>query len=750
MHPLETYLRDLDEIRSTGGGLPEKSYYGPLENLLNEVGKKLEPKPTVRCVSQVVDTGAGSPDFGLYTANQFQKSKDREPIPGVRPDRGVIEVKALKNNAWFTAEGEQVTRYWGHYNQVLVTNYRDFLLIGRDRDGNPVRHESFRLAETEHAFWDGAAQPRQTATEKGVRFIEYLRRAMLHEADVTDPQVLAWYLASYAREAKARIDAVKELPGLTALRKALEESLGLKFQGEEGESFFRATLVQTLFYGIFSSWVLWARGRSPEDHARFNWHEAAWYLHVPMIARLFHEIAEPTALRETGIVELLNWTGMVLNRVAPNQFFRKFEEEHAVLYFYEPFLKAYDPDLRKKYGVWYTPPEIVKYQVARVDTVLREELGVPDGLADPIVYVLDPCCGTGAYVVEVLRKIHETLQKKGANALTAQRLKETLKRIYGFEILPAPLSDNERARVYLTNALTGWELAEKPEIAFPEFQAEREASDTVKCQAPILVVLGNPPYNAFAGISPAEEEGLVEDYKGVYWIEKVSKRKTKKTAPLKRIRRYRLSDAESEGGWGVKKFNLDELYVRFFRIAERRIVKTGRGVVSYISSFSYLGAPSFALMRRRLLEEFDRVWIDCMNGDSRETGKLTPCGKPDPSVFSTEQNREGIRVGTAVCLMVRKQDGARKPAVLFRHFWGVNKRAELLHSLKATHPDSGYRTAAPQKGNRYSFRPSTVSEQYLNWPTLPDVGSLKPISGYKENRGFAMIDDDKNAVQERA
>ena len=93
MHPLEAYLTELREIRSTGGAGPEKSYYGALENLLNEVGRTL--KPRVRCVSQVVDTGAGSPDFGLYTADQFQKSKDAEPLPDQLPERGVIEVKAI-------------------------------------------------------------------------------------------------------------------------------------------------------------------------------------------------------------------------------------------------------------------------------------------------------------------------------------------------------------------------------------------------------------------------------------------------------------------------------------------------------------------------------------------------------------------------------------------------------------------------------------------------------------------------------
>ena len=100
-------------------------------------------------------------------------------------------------------------------------------------------------------------------------------------------------------------------------------------------------------------------------------------------------------------------------------FFESFEQHHAVQYFYEPFLEAYDPELRKQLGVWYTPPEIVQYMVARVDRVLREELGVEDGLADPRVYVLDPCCGTGAFLVDVLDKIAQTLRDKGGDALVA-------------------------------------------------------------------------------------------------------------------------------------------------------------------------------------------------------------------------------------------------------------------------------------------------------------------------------------------
>ena len=527
MNPVENYFQELCDIRSTGAGQPETSYYTALERLLDEIGKTLKPK--VRAIMLLKNTGDGSPDFGLYTNNQFQKG-EHKPLEGQHPERGVIEVKSLKDDSWVTADGKQVTKYWGRYGQVLVTNYRDFVFVGQDAEGKPVKLERYTIAGSEANFWAQAHHPKRAAEQHGERLTEYLKRVMLNAAPLNDPEILAWFLASYAREARARIESVSDLPGLDALRKGLEEALGMKFEGDDGEHFFRATLIQTLFYGIFSSWVLWARNHSTKT--KFNWHEAAWNLHVPMIAGLFDQIATPQKLKPLKIDEVLDWTGAALNRVDQSKFFQKFEEEHAVQYFYEPFLKAYDPELRKELGVWYTPPEIVKYQVARVDTALREELDIADGLADPNVYVLDPCCGTGAYLVEVLRKIHETLKANGNDALTAQRLKKAaIGRVFGFEILPAPFvishlqlglllrtlaapfSDTKNVRVsILPNALTGWEPPKKPKdkLPYPELQEEKDAADKVKRETPILVILGNPPYNAFAGTSPEEEEGLVE------------------------------------------------------------------------------------------------------------------------------------------------------------------------------------------------------------------------------------------------
>ncbi len=740
MVPLETYLQELRVIRSSGATVEETAYYPALANLLTEVGKKVKPK--VRCIMGLKDLGVGFPDGGLFTEEQFDKKPSLKPLPGQLPARGVIEVKPAKDDAWVTAEGEQVSRYWGKYRQVLVTNYRDFVLVSQDAEGRPAKLESFRLADSEKAFWTATAQARSLAEKVSKRFEEFLLRVMRHAALLAAPEDAAWFLASYAREAKARIEGV-ELPALATVRTALEEALGLKFEGEKGEHFFRSSLVQTLFYGVFSAWVLWAKQNPPTSKARFDWYTTARYLRVPMISKLFHLVADPQELEALRLTEVLDLAGQVLNRVDRSSFFDRFQESRAVQYFYEPFLEAFDPELRKELGVWYTPPEIVKYMVERVDTVLRQQLSLPLGLADKNVYVLDPCCGTGSYLVEVLDRIHRTLKGPGEDALIASDLKEAAqKRVFGFEILPAPFvvshlqlglllqnlgaplseKSHERVGVYLTNALTGWEPPKgaKKQLVFPELEEERQAADHVKRDVPILVILGNPPYNAFAGVSPAEEEGLVGPYK------------------------------EGLQGWGITKNYLDDLYVRFFRLAERRIAeKTGKGVVCYISNFSYLGDPSFVIMRQRYLREFDRLWFDCMNGDSRETGKLTPDGKPDPSVFSTEYNRQGIRVGTAIGLMVRAHRPGGKSTVRFRHFWGVTKRADLLRSLDDDQLDRQYELASPERDNHFSFRPSRVSEAYRTWPTVADLSGIQPMLGLNENRAGALQDTDRRRLEER-
>src|SRR5690606_38814333 len=354
------------------------------------------------------------------------------------PERGVIELKPVDDDAWLTADTKQVTGYFAAYRLVIVTNLRDFLIIGEGPNGQPEKRETVRLAKDATSLWEPVSTPPKSAQQVGHAFGEYLKRALTQSVALREPKDLAWFLASYARDALQRVEAKSELPGLASIKTALEDALGMKFEGEKGEHFFRSTLVQTLFYGVFSSWVLWAQ-QTPPPTKRFEWRQAIWHLHVPFVSALFQQLASPKQLQPLGLVELLDWTEATLNRVVKEEFLQKFNDADAVQFFYEPFLEAFDPELRKQLGVWYTPSEVVTYMVARVDKALKDDLGVADGLAAENVYVLDPCCGTGAYVTAVLKRIDRTLDEKGLGGLKGQMVKKAaLERVLGFEILPAP------------------------------------------------------------------------------------------------------------------------------------------------------------------------------------------------------------------------------------------------------------------------------------------------------------------------
>ncbi len=455
--------------------------------------------------------------------------------------------------------------------------------------------------------------------------------------------------------------------------------------------------------------------------------------------------------------------------------------------------------------------------VARVDHLLRTQLQQPLGLASPAVRILDPCCGTGAYLTAVLHRIHRTLLENAGDdtALVPSSLRTAaLTRVFGFEIMPAPfvishlqiaslletagapLTDQHRAGVYLTNALTGWVPERHPQsVIFEEFRREREDSEHIKQQGTILVILGNPPYNGYAGIAQIEEE---RDLTTAY--------------------REQIPGLPAPQGQG-----LNDLYIRFFRIAERRIVGDanvhgndgGCGIVCLISNNNWLDGLSHVSMRKKYIDTFQSIYIDNLNGDKYRTGKTTPEGKPDPSAFSTPQNREGIQVGTAIATLVRTSampipkrpvalkghgfsraasapnmdaalaaegmmiaeeldpegDGgfnprikpteptralapegisspaAPMPQINLRDLWGTNKLAQLAReSRREAEPAYSPLTPAPALGSPFAHRAHSAA--YTSWPRLPE---LFPISfpGIKTSRDTLLVDIDRNCLDNR-
>ena len=321
---VEDYFDDLRRIRASGAATGELSYYPPLNNLLNAVGGSLRPR--VHCVSQLAQQGAGHPDFGLYAARQVSKGR---PKQGQTPDGGVVEVKAASDDAWLTAESAQVSRYWQRYRLVLVTNTRDFVLLGEDSQGNPARLETFQLAGSAGDFEERLQRPRSFANAVGPALAEYLGRALSHRAALAEPRDLARLLASYARDGLARVEASGDASSLNAVRSALEEALGVRFEGERGAAFFRSTLVQTLFYGVFSAWVLWSR-QTLAPAGPFDWRTSVWHLRAPIMQALFQQVTSPAQLQSLDLVEVLDWTAAALDRVDRDAFFARFNEGEAV------------------------------------------------------------------------------------------------------------------------------------------------------------------------------------------------------------------------------------------------------------------------------------------------------------------------------------------------------------------------------------------------------------------------------------
>ena len=769
-HPVADYLNELYMI--SGIGVPETSGYPALSKLLNAVGDELKPK--ISAVIHPSNNGAGIPDGGLFSAKELKKhGPDSPALFQLKPERGVIEVKPLDKDLSSFESSPQVRGYLEHYGQILLTNYRSFALWSW-QGGKAVAGERYSIAGSEKDFWDKVivfrSNPKHPENE---RLWQFLRRALLSRARISTPQDLAAFLASYAREARARIEGAP-MGTLAPVKQALSDALGVRFEGDKGIHFFQSTLIQTLFYGIFSAWVLWHE-EEPARNERFKWKSAVDHLGLPILRSLFHQVAYPGTIRALDLEEVLDWTEDCLARVDRASFFARYDMGEAVQYFYEPFLAEFDPELRKDFGVWYTPPEIVKYMVGSVDKALRDNFGLADGLADPSVIVLDPCCGTGAYLVETLRLIHKRLKDGYGEAQAALKIREVAKqRLYGFELLPAPYvvshlqidlmltrwgaaldhDRDERAGVFLTNALTGWVPIKSPkDLPFSEFAEERDAADHVKQQQQILVIIGNPPYDGYAGMAVEEERNLSEAYRFT------------KAAPA----------PQGQG--------LNDLYIRFFRMAERRItegvpqsdeLKPGpprddaQGIVCYISNYSWLDGLSHTGMRERLMEVFDAITIDCLNGDKYKTGKKTPEGDPDPSVFSTEKNPAGIQVGTAIALLERRpakrsplrravSDGNRQhnPAeganyqpraeLSFRHWWGKEKRAELSESLEKPRLPQPLKPALKLG---LPFIPVGVCAEYSSWSVLTD---LLPASfaGVKTSRDDAVIDTDIEILKSR-
>lgn len=412
------------------------------------------------------------------------------------------------------------------------------------------------------------------------------------------------------------------------------------------------------------------------------------------------------------------------------------------LYFYEDFLASYDPELRRNAGVYYTPLEVVRAQVRLVDNLLVNRLRKPLGFADPGVITLDPAVGTGTYLLAVIEHALarvETAQGTGAVPSQAVAL---AKNLYGFELMVGAYAVSElrisRAlrdrgasfpadgtHVYLTDTL---ESPHAEPIQAPFFLrpiAEQHAKAlNVKSEVPVIVCLGNPPYDRHEAAQPdnkARTGGWVrwgDDEKGEVAI-------------------FRdFLDPAIAAGYGVHVKNLYNLYVYFWRWALWKVFEqettVGPGVVSFISASSYLDGDAFSGMREHMRRHCDEIWILDLGGEGRGTRRTD-------NVFA-------IQTPVAIAIAVRA-DKAKLDVPATVHFTRVEgTRAEKLTKLDGMADFEAVKWQACSSQWQAAFRPMAEG-QYFSWPLLTDLMPWQH-SGSQLKRTWP-IGPDKKTLEQR-
>ena len=340
------------------------------------------------------------------------------------------------------------------------------------------------------------------------------------------------------------------------------------------------------------------------------------------------------------------------------------------VYFYEDFLKAYDRHMRKRRGIYYTPPPVVNFIVRGVNDILKTTFGIKEGFADrKRVTVLDFATGTGTFLLEVLQQILEAAPDGLRDQLISEHV---LKNLYCFEYLIAPytiahlklsqylldqgfrMKPQERLQIYLTNTLEPIEPQQN--WLLPALSKEVEQAQNVK-EKPILVITGNPPYSGHSLNKGKWITGLIESYKRV------------DGRPL----------GEKNPKW------LQDDYVKFIRFAQWKMDQVEEGVVGVITNHSFLDNPTFRGMRQSLMQTFHQIYVLDLHGSAKKKER-TPEGGKDENVFDIEQ-------GVCISIMVRKPGLARK--IFHADLWG-KRQAKYRACLEMDFDTAPWEEIKPQ------------------------------------------------------
>jgi hypothetical protein len=731
------YLKEIEKEASRGVAT-EHTYRPALKKLIEGFDKEIV------AVNEPKRTACGAPDYLISRRNL---------------SLGYIEAKDIGVSLNETAKSEQLKRYFQALENLILTDYLEFRwyvngeLRQSARAGNPVG-DKIRMDQA------GAAKVETMLRE----FIQH------HPQTIRRPKELATRMANLTHMVRDII--VKAFEQNTASdmlkdwRSAFAQTLMHDLERPERIADFADMFAQTIAYGLFSARVL---DPTPESFSRQE-AQALIPKSNPFLRNFFYQITGP-ALDDELFAPFVDDLVAVLAHTDMSRVLKDFgvskKTRDPVFHFYETFLAEYDPALREKRGVYYTPDPVVSYIVRSVDHILKTKFKCPEGLADASrvkmpnwrpekrtkkdlmrktdechrVLVLDPACGTGTFLYDIIAHIRSQFMESNDAGMWPGYVKNSLlPRLFGFELMMAPyaiahfklalqlagrdllelqeagwkveMEEGDRLGIFLTNTLEDMhEMSGLP--LFARWIAEEtEAANEVKRDLPIMVICGNPPYSGHSENKGPWISDLINDYKFV---------------------------AGEPLGERNPKYLQDD-YVKFIRFAQWRLDQSGSGVLAFISNNGYLDNPTFRGMRWSLMQSFNDIYILNLHGSHR-IKEIAPDGSRDENVFD-------IQTGVCIGIFVKQPGSGRKCQIHYADLWG-ERQSKYDRLDKFDVSKTKWTKVEPEKPH-YLFVPqdTRVSPEYQKAISLNYIFGLNS-AGVKTHRDHFALSFDYKTLFER-
>lgn len=665
----------------------------------------------------------GAPDYVVI------RTSDNEPVFYIEAkDIGDNDIDGRK------VHREQFDRYKGALEHIVFTDYLDFHFYERGEwtrnirigeiQGNRIGPKKDAEAEFEGQIkqWSQAQVESITSAVRLAKIMASKAQLLRHVTERT--------MCLITNDPDDYQDS-QLLQLFNAFRGLLVSDLTVKG--------FADMYAQTIVYGLFAARL------HDETPGNFTREEAVQLIPKsnPFLRRIFNNIAGIDLDERVGwIVDDLVETFAATNVSKVMKDYGKNERRNdPMVHFYEDFLTNYDQKLRKEMGVWYTPKPIVSFIVRSIHEMLKSLFHIPQGLADTSkltiktkrgkrevhrIQILDIATGTATFLAEVITVIYKTICQNNAGTWDTYVDDGLKPRLNGFEIMMAPYTiahlkldmilretgynesnNNRRLNVFLTNSLEPPSV--EPRTFFNAISMEAEEADKVKRDKPVMVVIGNPPYN---GASTNKGD----------WIMKLME--TYKTEPGGHVKLK-----ERNPKW------LNDDYVKFIRLAENYVEKNGKGIIGFINPHGFIDNPTFRGMRWNLLKTFDRIYILNLHGNSKKR-EVCPDGSKDENVFDIMQ-------GVSINIFVKtgKDDGDELGKVYYAELWGLREnKFKFLESHDAT--DVEYKEVIPQNP-MFFFNPMKEmgKEDYDKGFSIPELFVVNSVGVVTTKDSFLVCDD---------